>query len=113
MYEKFNFSGFIVKAAESHFAWFCSLLQIFWAAEKSAVIHSNRPLVFAPMVFVFLLCILYGYFTRKKIIDITTNKDKPICAVKTNFVSQVYIIRIKIHEQNKNTVGAKTRSLWE
>ena len=29
------------------------------------------------------------------------------------FVSQVYIIRIKIHEQNKNTVGAKTRSLWE
>ena len=31
-----------------------------------------------------------------KIIDITTNKDKPICAVKTDFVSQAYIIRIKI-----------------
>ena len=24
----------VVKAAESHFAWFCNLLQIFWAAEK-------------------------------------------------------------------------------
>ena len=33
--------------------------------------------------------------------------------VKTDFVSQVHIIRIKIHGQNKNTVGAKTRSLWE
>ena len=34
-------------------------------------------------------------------IDITTNKDKPLCALKTDFVSQMYIIRIKIHEQNK------------
>ena len=24
VYEKLNFSGFIVKAVESHFAWFCS-----------------------------------------------------------------------------------------
>ena len=30
--------------------------------------------------------------------------------MKTDFVSQVYIIRIKMHDQNKNTVGAKTGS---
>ena len=32
--------------------------------------------------------------------------------VKTDFVSQVYI-RTKIHDQIKNAIGAKTRSLWE
>ena len=56
--QKINFSGFIVKAVESHFAWFCSLLQMSWAAKKSATIHFNRPLVFAPMICLFLLCIL-------------------------------------------------------
>ena len=35
VYEKLIFSGFIVKAAELHFAWFCSLLQMSWAAEKA------------------------------------------------------------------------------
>ena len=35
VYEKINFSGFAVKAAESHFAWFCSLLHMFWAADKA------------------------------------------------------------------------------
>ena len=49
---------------------------------------------------------------RKSSISLT-NKDKPIYAVKTDFVSQVYIIRIKTHDQNKNAVGAKTRSLVE
>ena len=34
VYEKLNFSGIVVKAAESHFAWFCSLLQMSWPAEK-------------------------------------------------------------------------------
>ena len=33
--------------------------------------------------------------------------------MKTDFVSQVYIIRTKIHDQNKNAVGAKTRRMWE
>ena len=33
--------------------------------------------------------------------------------MKTDFVSQVYIIRTKIHDQNKNAIGAKARSLWE
>ena len=42
-----------------------------------------------------------------------TNNDKLIYVVKTDFVSQVYIICTKIHDQNKNAVGAKTRSLWE
>ena len=32
---KINFSGFVVKAAESHFVWFCSLLEMSWAAEKA------------------------------------------------------------------------------
>ena len=32
--EKFNFSGIVVKAAESQIVWFCSLLQTSWAAEK-------------------------------------------------------------------------------
>ena len=27
--------GFVVKAAESHFAWFCSLLHMSWVAEKA------------------------------------------------------------------------------
>ena len=31
----------------------------------------------------------------------------------TDIVSQVYIIRTKMHDQNKNAVDAKTRSLWE
>ena len=35
VYEKFNISGFVVKAAELHFVGFCSLLQTFWAAEKA------------------------------------------------------------------------------
>ena len=35
MYEKLNFSGIGVKAAELHFAWFCSLLQTSWATEKA------------------------------------------------------------------------------
>ena len=33
--------------------------------------------------------------------------------MNTDFVSQVYIIRTELHDQNKNTVVAKTRSLWE
>ena len=40
---------------------FCLVLQFtanVLGSRKSAVIHSNRPLVFAPMVFLFLLCIL-------------------------------------------------------
>ena len=41
------------------------------------------------------------------------SSEWPIYAVKTDFVSQVYIIRTELHDQNKNTVGAKTRSLWE
>ena len=74
------------------------------------MIHSNRALVFVPMVFLFLLCILI----RICYSEISpTNKDKPIYEVKTDLVSQVYIIRTKIHGQNKNTVGAKTRSLSE
>ena len=79
--------------------------------QKNAMIHSNRPLVFAPMICLFLLCILIRIVYFKKII---TN-DKPIYAVKTDFVSRVYItcIRTELHDQNKNTVGAKTRSLWE
>ena len=103
-------------AAESHFAWFCSLLQTSWATEKNAIIHSNRPLAFAPMEFLFWLYILIRrhctVLGRQLSVSLTKN-DKPIYAVKTDFVSQVYIIRTKIHEQNKNTVGAKTRSLWE
>ena len=113
MYEKFNFSGFVVKAAESHFAGFCSLLQIFWAEEKAQWFIPIGPWFLRRWYLYFCCVFWYGYYTRKKIIDITTNKDKPICAVKTDFVSQVYIIRIKVHEQNKNTVGAKTRSRWE
>ena len=57
VYEKLNFSGIIVKTAESHFAWFCNLLQMSWATEKSAVNHSNRPLVYAPMC-LYLQCVL-------------------------------------------------------
>ena len=73
------------------------------------MMHSNRPLVFAPVVFVFLLCIfLYRYFTRKKIIDITINKDKPICAVKTDFVSQVYISASKY--MNKITIPSAQKT---
>ena len=49
MYEQLNFSGFVVKAAESHFAWFYSLLEMFWAAEESTVIHS----IFADGIFIF------------------------------------------------------------
>ena len=30
-----NFNGIVVKIAESHFALFCSLLQMSWAAEKA------------------------------------------------------------------------------
>ena len=33
--------------------------------------------------------------------------------MKTDFVSKVYIIRTNLHDQNKNTIGAKTRNLWE
>ena len=28
--------------------------------------------------------------------------------MKTDFVSHVYIIRTELHDQNKNTIGAKT-----
>ena len=52
-------------------------------------------------------------FLGRKLLISLTNNDKPIYAVKTDFVSQVYIIRTKIDDQNKNAVGAKTRSLWE
>ena len=41
---------------------------------------------------------------RKSTIPLTNN-DKPIYVVKSDFVSQVYIIRTKIHDQNKNAVG--------
>ena len=75
MYEKFNFSGFVVKAAKSHFARFCSLLQIFLAAEKAQWFIPIGPW------FLYFCCVIwYRYYTRKKIIDITTNKNKPICA---------------------------------
>ena len=37
----------------------------------------------------------------------------PIYAVKTDFVSQLYIIHTKIHDQNKNAFGAKTRNLQD
>ena len=58
VYEKFNFSGFVVKSCR---VAFCRVLQFtanILGSRKSAMIHSNRPLVFAPMVFVVLLCIL-------------------------------------------------------
>ena len=42
-----------------------------------------------------------------------TSNDKPVFAVKTDFVSQVYIISTKIHDKNKNTVSTKTRMLWK
>ena len=101
MYEKFNFSAFVVNAAESHFAEFCNLLQIFWAAEKAQWFIPTGPWFLRRWYLYFCCVFWYGYYTWKKIIDITTNKDKPICAVKTDFVSQVYIILIKIHEKNK------------
>ena len=76
------------------------------------MVLSNRPLVFAPMVFLFLLCILTRIFYLEENNQFHQPiNGKPIYAVKTGFVSQVYIIRTKIQDQNKNTVGAKTRSL--
>ena len=112
MYEKLNFSGFVVMAAVA----FCLVLQFTandLGSRKSATIHFNSPLVFVPMVFLFLLCILIWIFYSEE-----NNQNhqpimtsQPIYAVKTDFVSQVYIIHTKIHGQNKNTVGAKTMSV--
>ena len=72
------------------------------------MIPFNKPLVFAPMLFLVLPCILIRIFYSEE-----NNKDRPIYAVKTDFVSKVYIICTKIHYRNKNTVCAKTRSLCE
>ena len=101
MYEKFNFSVFVVKAAKSHVAWFCSLLQIFWAAEKAQWFIPMGPWFLRWWYLYFCCVVWYRYLTRKKVIYITTNKNKPICGVKTDFVRCIlsaskYMNKIKI-----------------
>ena len=86
-----------------------------WAAEKAQW--------FIPIGSWFLCrwyCFFYYYvyfdkdiLLRRKSSISPTNNDKPVYAVKTDFVSQVYIICTKIHDKNNNTIGAKTRSLWK
>ena len=107
MYEKFNFSGFVVKAAELLFAGFCSLLQIFWAAEKAQWFIPIDPWFLRRWYLYFCCVFWYGYYTQKKIIDITTNKDKPICAEKTDLSvrcilsTSKYMNKIKIPSAQK------------
>ena len=72
-HEKLNFSGFVVKVAESQFAWFYSLLQILWTLEE---VHWFIPIgPWALQRWYFYFCcatvFLYGHFNGKKIIDIT------------------------------------------
>ena len=114
MYKKWIFSGFVVKKLPSRTlpgsAVYC---QRSWVAEKHVMIHSSRSLFFY----------VDGNFSCNVYFDTDillgrnssvspTNNDKPIYAVKTDFVSQVYIIRSTIHDKNNNTVGAKISSLW-
>ena len=92
-----------------------SLPQTSWATKKLNI-HSNRLLFFTAIVF-FILCRVRltnmdNLLGRKSSIP-TTNDNKPLYAMMIDFVSQVYIIRIKIHEINKNIVGAKSGTLWE
>ena len=57
------------------------------------MIHSNRPLVFAPMICLFLLCILIRIvYSEENTRYHQPPNDKPIYAMKTDFVSQVYIM---------------------
>ena len=110
MCEKWIFSGFVTKTAESHFAWFSSLLQTTWAAlRKRANIHFHRLLDFAPTVFLFCSCILM------RIIYTWLTKSVLACLYWWwyRLFSSEWNIRIKIHSKNTNTIGAKTRGLLE
>ena len=65
------------------------------------MIHPNRPLVFVPMVFVFLLCISIRILYSEENNRYHHKKDKPVCAVKTDFVrcilsSSKHMNKIKI-----------------
>ena len=53
VYEKLNFGGFVVKAADSHFAWFCSLLHTSLAAEKAQLFIQTGPWFFTDVFFIF------------------------------------------------------------
>ena len=78
----------------------------FGQQKKSAVIHSNRPLVFCvDGIKLYFCCVFwYWYFTRKKIVDITTNEDKPVCAVilsvRCVLSASKYMNKIKYRRRN-------------
>ena len=77
------------------------------------MIYSNRPGFCSDGTFNFAVYFDTDTLLGRQLSILLTNNDKPIYAVNTDFVSKMYIIRTKIHDQNKNAVGAKTRSLWE
>ena len=68
-----------------------------WAAEKTQWYIPIGLWVLRPWYFYFCFVFWSGYFTLKKIKDISPTNDDKIYAVKTDFVSQVYVIRTKIH----------------
>ena len=76
------------------------LSNIYWSKTKTSI-SLNRVYWYDTMCHIFscYFCFVLwsGYFTLKKIKDISPTNDDKIYAVKTDFVSQVYIIRTKIH----------------
>ena len=57
MCEKRIFSGFVTKTAESRFAWFSSLLQNSWVAEKEEILIPTGSWFLRRMYFLFCSCI--------------------------------------------------------
>ena len=112
MYEKLNSSRIVAKAAESQFAWICSLSQTSWlGSRKSAMIHFNRPLVFAPMVF--LLCILirilYSEENHRYHLPITTSqymRRRLILSVRCILSAPKYMTKKKCRRRkNQESMG--------
>ena len=67
---------------------------------------------FADGSFIFAVYFDTDTLLGRKLSISLNNNDKPIYAVKTYFVSQVYIIRTKIRDQNKLPSAQKPGAYW-
>ena len=108
MYEKLNFSGFVV--LKGCRVTFCLVLQFTandLGSRRSVIIHSNKLLVFAPMVFLFLLCILIWIFYSEE----NNQYHQPIKTsqyMRRRLILSVRCI-LSAQNSNKNTIDAKNQ----